>query len=172
MDKLQKEINELKGEKKMDKINFEDLPSQNSPINAKNLNQVQANVEAELKTIEQALEEKSNKGTVLYEDEIGITGKNGLTLSQDISDYKKLKIIFDVCEASGDKYVFGIVQEIDVTGDLTNFVLSVATKTIQYATFSISNTSLNITRNRQSNITSTVEGNYIYITKIIGYTEI
>ena len=62
----------------MDKINFENLPSTNTPISAENLNQVQANIE------------KALKGTSLYKDETGTTG--AITLSSAIENFEEIEV--------------------------------------------------------------------------------
>lgn len=138
---------------------------------------VMAQIKQELENVKDGsayvLKDRFN-GTVLYEDSIGITGHDTINLSEDISNFKRAKIVYDVCVLSDDKYEFGNIKEIDLTGDLTNFGISevVSTQSI-YATISISGRTLNITRNRRllNNATSSEEGNYIYIRKIIGYKE-
>lgn len=96
----------------MEKINFENYPSTNSPINGTNLNLLQDNIEDEfdikdseignlnsLNTTDKsnlvnAINEANNKtiSTILYENENGATGN--ITLTRNVSNYNSLEIIY------------------------------------------------------------------------------
>lgn len=141
-------------------VNFE---NGKTPINDTNLNKMQTDLQAEIDKL---------KGIKLYSDETGVTGTGKITFSQSISKFKRIKLTCDICEVSGDKYAYGVVKEVDVTGTLTNLLISEPTKNIQYLTFNISGTELTITRNRQSVNGTTIDGDFIYIREVIGYTEV
>lgn len=110
-------------------------------------------------------------GTTLYSNSTGITGTNTITLNKSISNFKRLKVVYDTCSESGSKFAYGSIKEFDVTGKLTDFLISEVVNVGVYATFSLTGTTLTITRNRKTNSAGIVEnGNWIYITKVIGYT--
>lgn len=54
----------MKGDRKLEKINYENLPSKKTPINAENLNKMQTNTEMALTELEETLREFTinNKG--------------------------------------------------------------------------------------------------------------
>lgn len=82
----------------MNKINFENLPSTNTPISAENLNLMQDNIESEIIEQEQILDEKI-EGTVLFEVANGDNGSN-FSLNDTISNYKEVKIDYVVSMGS------------------------------------------------------------------------
>ena len=67
----------------MEKINFENKPSTNTPINATNLNTLQNN-------IENAINEYLP--ITLFENESGLTGN--ITLNDNVSNYSFIEIIY------------------------------------------------------------------------------
>ena len=111
--------------------------------------------------------------TILYENSTGTTGNNvDITLSESIDNFKKIEVTFDICMTPGTKYAYGFTQEFDLTqNNLSNFLICVTIANTYWGTFSISGNVLTITRNRESNTTSGnfAAGNYIYITKVVGY---
>ena len=129
------------------------------PINDTNLNKLQTDL----------------MGVILYEDETGITGTSSATLNQAITDFKRAKIVYDACNNNGVKFTYGNIKEIDLTGNLSDFQVSevLSTQSV-YATFSISENQLAISRNRKldNNAAGPEDGNYIYIRKVIGYKEV
>lgn len=89
----------------MEKINFENYPSTQTPINGTNLNLLQNNVEDDIgllsnlnttdkSNLVNAINEANNKtiSTILYENENGATGN--ITLTRNVSDYNSLEIIY------------------------------------------------------------------------------
>lgn len=89
----------------MEKINFENYPSTQTPINGTNLNLLQNNVEDDIgllsnlnttdkSNLVNAINEANNKtiSTILYENENGATGN--ITLTRNVSNYNSLEIIY------------------------------------------------------------------------------
>lgn len=83
----------------MELINFENLPSTNTPINAQNLNQMQKNIEKAIEDIYPTNEIRIGTwkdGKPLYRKviEISVTNKDNLaSLSYDISDLNIDKLV-------------------------------------------------------------------------------
>lgn len=89
----------------MNKINFEDLPSTNTPLNANNLNVLQSNVE------------NSINGTVLWEnpnpgDENGFPGQT-VSLNDNISNYRAISIQYRGYYGSTYSLTTGIIPPIN-----------------------------------------------------------
>ena len=89
----------------MEKINFENYPSTQTPINGTNLNLLQNNVEDDIgllsnlnttdkSNLVNAINESNNKtiSKILYEYEYGATGN--ITLTRNVSNYNSLEIIY------------------------------------------------------------------------------
>ena len=111
---------------------------------------------------------------VLYNDTTGtgVTGLNSITLSDSISNYSRIKLVIDTSRDGSSKYAYNIIKEFNINSTLTQFSESVCYDKILWFTFSISNNTLTITKNRLTEMAGTMsEGDYIYITKIIGYKE-
>lgn len=148
----------------MQKINFEDYPSTNTPIDADNLNDLQDNVE-------EAIEEL--KEVILYEDETGAT--DNITLEDDISNYK----YFEVSAYRGDKELLPTQRYYNNESDC-NIHLNTSYNVLggtypSGAQYSISGTNLTLNNfykillvpgSYPSNASSTSD---IYINKIVGY---
>lgn len=140
----------------MAQTNWQNLPSTSTPLNATNLNKIETAV----------------YGTVLYEDTTGngVTGQNSINLSDSINNYEKIKLVIDTSRDGSIKYAYNIIKEFNINSKLTQFSESVCYDKIVWFTFSISNNILTITRNRVTEMTGTMtEGNFVYITKVIGY---
>lgn len=73
----------------MQKIPFEDYPSTNTPIDGSNLNQLQDNVENSINSLKNDILEEF-RPIILYNSTSGTT--SNITLSDNISNYKKIKI--------------------------------------------------------------------------------
>lgn len=109
-------------------------------------------------------------GEVLYENISGTTGTNSITLNKSIANFKRLKVVYDFCVTPGTRYGYGNMEEIDTTRNLTNFIVGKTINTTSWASISITDKVLKITRNRFTRTDGTmVDGNYIYIVKVIGY---
>lgn len=140
----------------MAQTNWQNLPSTSTPLNATNLNKIETAI----------------YGTVLYEDTTGngVTGQNSINLSDSINNYEKIKLVIDTSRDGSIKYAYNIIKEFNINSKLTQFSESVCYDKIVWFTFSISNNTLTITRNRVTEMTGTMtEGNFVYITKVIGY---
>jgi len=153
------------------KTNWENLPSTNTPINATNLNK-----------IEQGIKDNSDdidllKGTVLYNNASGTTG-NITTLNDNINNYNYFEIISYVVYSGTNVYtttgklpIASIdrvhINNIFVGGTgVYNSGFQVTSKRV-----SISGTTLSVVSDRQYNSGpgSQSDGNFTYITKILGY---
>lgn len=108
--------------------------------------------------------------TILYSDETGTTGQNSLTLSDNYNNYTDLEIVFDICMESGTKKYFGITQKVNIEKVKSEIILGFMCSLPIYATFDLTNnTNLTITRNRICTAWNAPgEGNYLYITKVVG----
>lgn len=111
--------------------------------------------------------------TVLYENATGVSGDGSITLSESISNFDKIKIVYDLSNNSNinNRYVYSGIREFD-TSNTSSLLLSELLDKGYYATISISQNILSITRNRTTNAAGVVsEGNYFIITKVIGVKE-
>ena len=115
---------------------------------------------------------KSQVGYELYSNSTGTTGN--ITLSDNISNYDFIEIIF----RTNDGASYRGSSKIDIA-ETTNYctLISVHYTTGTYymkiGEVSLSGTALSFTGNIQiTNSSTPVEGNYIYITKVIGYKEV
>lgn len=92
----------------MEKINFENYPSTNSPINATNLNLLQDNVEDDIGILNNlnttdksnsvnAINEVNNiaKGSLLWKNQNSSNNFDGQTISLDLSSYDIIEISFN-----------------------------------------------------------------------------
>ena len=146
----------------MDKINFENLPSTNTPISAENLNQVQANIE------------KALKGTSLYKDETGTTG--AITLSSAIENFEEIEVKSYVIY--NEVKVYSTTGKIPVSSrmHLNNQFIGA---NCQFRTYckriDMSGTNITPNSDRYFNVFPSggtiagEEGEYTYITEVIGY---
>ena len=152
----------------MNKINFQNLPSTSTPLNASNLNQLQTNVENEFTTVEGEVSDL--QGDVLYETANG--SNSNIILSQNISNYSYVEVFGH--RASNRlytkfKYVSGNNYYLNYSRLLTGSFYTYALD------FSISGTTL--TRGKEGYIVcanrempSVSSGSTdIYIDKVIGY---
>lgn len=107
---------------------------------------------------------------ILYSNATGTTGQNSLTLLDNYNNYTELEITFDICNESGTKKYFGFINKVNIENSKTELMIGFAQSKIIYATFNLTdNNKLTITRNRQcENYNAPVEGNYLYITKVVG----
>ena len=75
----------------MDKINFQNGTSGNTPLNANKLNLMQTNIENAINGV--ATEVNAEKGHILYQD---ATGTNGdVTLSEVATNYEEIEVFAD-----------------------------------------------------------------------------
>ena len=139
-------------------------------LNDINVNNMQKLIRQDIETKYNTLNNKIN-GTVLYEDATGISGQGSLTLSQAISNFSTIKIIYDLSNDSNinNRYARNAIKEFDVSNSTGDFLISENINNIYYATVSINGTTLNITRNRTVSNGTPAEGSYIIIKKVIGY---
>lgn len=148
----------------MDKINFQNGVSGNTPLNATNLNKLQDNIE------------KALKGTVLFENAAGIQGTGTkATLNDDISKYTRFKVVYNVSKDGASIYSYNHIKEFMVLNDPTaelQYEINGINDIGYYSTFKINGNTLSITRDRVfSAIGSVVEGSPVYYTKIIAYVD-
>lgn len=150
-------------------INGEEIPvhmpeySGNTPMSPENLNKMQTDMEVTL------------NGTILYEDEIGITGISQVTLNDDIENYKRFKIVYDFAGRTSvgttEMYAYNMIKEFFVSNsEELQYMISEYKSYGYYATMKAYGTTFEITRNRIiENTTNVTEGDYFYVKKIIGY---
>lgn len=177
----------------MEKINFENYPSTNSPINGTNLNLLQDNIEDEfdikdseignlnsLNTTDKsnlvnAINEANNKtiSTILYENENGATGN--ITLTRNVSNYNSLEIIYGC-----DGYYFYTKIYLPTNKNIGLLACYCADNTpervyMYTSNYTINNSSVkfNFASNKyltESNTVSSFGTNsYVRIYKVIGY---
>lgn len=162
----------------MDKINFQNGVSGNTPLNATNLNKIQDNVESAINEIQDNVEGAINevqinlKGTILYKDATGTA--DALTLNDAIENFAYFEI---------ESYVvYNGVKVYSNTGKLPtsskgrvhlNNMFIGLNKELQVFNkrLAISGTNLTINSDRCYKSVSDFEpdGTYTFITKIIGY---
>lgn len=196
----------------MNKINFEDLPSTNTPLSAQNLNTLQDNIDnakveketgkglsandytnADKEKVDNMPVAQNNYststtnpysanyanntilGTVLYENTTGTT--NNLTLSDNIENYDEFEVQSYVLYSNTPVYTNTGKIPVSSAGRVHLNVFFVGANS-QFSIFgkriSIvnNNVSVNSDRSYVANVggsSSGTEGNYTYITKIIGY---
>lgn len=137
----------------------------------------QINFDGEVSDIPVGWQQVPDNQIVLYNDTTGtgVTGLNSITLSDSISNYSRIKLVIDTSRDGSSKYAYNIIKEFNINSTLTQFSESVCYDKIVWFTFSISNKTLSITRNRITEVSNggitMTEGNYVYITKVIGYKE-
>ena len=161
----------------MDKINFENLPSTNTPISAENLNQLQTNVETALEskanteTVEEELETKVNVGTVLYENETGTTG--GISLNTPIENFKYFEVESYVIY-NGEK-VYTTTGKLPIANKnrihLNNIFVGATGLQVYSKRIAMLGTAVSVNSDRRygSSTSETTDDIYTYITKITGY---
>lgn len=139
-------------------------------LNDTNVNNMQKLIKQDIITKHDTLNNKIN-GTVLYDNSTGISGQGSLTLSQDRSNFSTVKIVYDISTTSdiSERYSRNAIKEFDVSDSAEDLLISENINSLYYASISITGTTLNIIRNRVVNNGNPVEGNYIIITKVIGY---
>lgn len=139
-------------------------------LNDVNVNNMQKLIRQDIETKYNTLNNKINE-TVLYENATGISGQGSLTLSQAISNFSTIKIVYDLSNDSNinNRYARNAIKEFDVSDSTEDFLISENINNIYYATVSITGTTLNITRNRTISNGTPAEGNYFIIKKVIGY---
>lgn len=144
--------------------------SGDTPVSPENLNKLQKDINDDVTAKYNTLNNKIN-GTVLYDNSTGISGKESLTLSQNISNFSTIKIVYDVSNDSNinNRYARNAIKEFDVSNSTEDLLISENINSPYYASVSITGTTLNIIRNRVVNNGNPAEGNYIIITKVIGY---
>lgn len=134
-----------------------------TPINDTNLNSMQNSIETDING--------KASGTILYKDSTGISGQNSLTLSQNISNFKKIEIVYDLSNTSNvdERYGKNMARQFDVSSSSSDLLISENINNAFYATMNISENTLSILRNRIVNSGLPSEGNYFIVTKVIGY---
>lgn len=172
----------------MEKINFESLPSTNTPINAENLNKIQDNVEKAIPEIVdnlttddatkvlsakqgKALNEKI-EGTVVYENSSGSTGN--ITLTKSIESVKYIDIEYSAWEAYSTKRLYAPVGKTII---IDGMVMDTENSTKNFSTsYAITNTSLtkgNGAWFNRSYVTGEISGNNtsnkVKIHKVVAY---
>ena len=146
----------------MDKINFENLPSTNTPVSAENLNKIQDNVERAL------------NGTILYEDEKGTA--EAITLNTEIENFSYFEVESYVYFSEDKVYASTGKLPIKAKGrvHLNNiFVGADADLKVNCKRIAINGTSVTIRSDRLYSSAygsaEDVDGTFTYITKITGY---
>ena len=86
----------------MQKINFKNKPSTNSPINADNLNLLQDNVEDAIDLVDIKVDEV--KPTILWENANLSNNFEAQTISLNLTNFDKIELIF----SEGQSYQFDI----------------------------------------------------------------
>ena len=140
----------------MEKINFKDLPSTDTPIDGTNLNLLQTNVENAI------------NGKILFEGNSG----GDIELNDNVSNYNYIEFFYTTNnKISGSKKVLSNSEYATLDASLYSVT---ASKFIQYTrTVAISGTNISnysfqtIEINNSS--TNLINSNGIIITKIVGY---
>ena len=177
----------------MEKINFENYPSTNSPINGTNLNLLQDNIEDEfdikdseignlnsLNTTDKsnlvnAINEVNNKtiSTILYENENGATGN--ITLTESVSNYSILEIVYG-CDGyyfytkiySPNNKSIGLMANYNADSTPGRIYLYTSNYTINGSTVTF-NSANNKYLTEQNAIATFGTNSYVRIYKAIGY---
>lgn len=153
-------------------VNFKDLPDTSTPINASNLN----------KNSNELLRE--TKGVVLYENKVEGTETTGnLTLSDNITNYKRVKVFYSNNWALRDT----VETDVMFLNNGTSFAVPLniiygasngivmKTATIWFQKNSPKTVSLDTTRGVQTilenNKVTNSYGNFITVQKIVGFKE-
>ena len=140
----------------MEKINFEDLPSTDTPIDSTNLNLLQANVENAI------------NGVVLFEGNAGGT----LTLNDNVLNYNYIEFYYKTTNnISGSKKALSNSGYVTLDANLystTSSKFILYTKTVAISETSVSDYSYQTIEINGSS-TNLNNSNGIIITKIVGY---
>lgn len=146
----------------MDKIDWKNLPSTDTPIDAENLNLMQDNIE------------KAINGTVLYENETGTNGN--ITFNKQIQEGDLIEIIYcrrrvdgtSVIKTSG-KLPFSNGMEVDL--DINYYSNADNQQSISKA-ININTTGITVLgENSWSNVNPFASTSVIYILKVKKYKE-
>ena len=143
----------------MEKINFKDLPSKDTPIDSKNLNLLQANVENAINNL---------NGTVLFEG----SANNDFQLSESVSNYNFIEFFYQTSNNISKSVKvpssagYATLETSLYSTTASKFILY--TRTINISGQNITNYSYQILEITNSQ-TQLVNANNIIVTKVIGY---
>lgn len=144
----------------MNKINFENLPSTNTPINATNMNLLQDNVEDGINDI---------KAQVLYYD--NTASYLSATLTDDITNYD---IITVIGESTDNHQCSTTIYKPSIGSKVSLFAGKIASNTVIYNKqavyeFNSANTIQSVENHQLQNNTRIESGNFIKLKAVLGY---